>query len=289
MKPNIKQITLFAAASSAFTAAGYAQGAIPGYEQTVTMQMAIHSTAPGTYEKEYEGGKTITNPKVPTDYNEWVKRNSADDVIQYNEEWVAKIQTLKVGNKEILEELDELNEALPQINGITGWSIKLISTGAYGDSEFYLVKKDVEPIYIGDYLYSWDQAYAEAYNETEVTKYDADGDETSFKETGKGNTIQLLKTILDTDGESYEFNLHGLLTTSSKFSENDDEHVSNGGTYKLVGSLDFPSVDGPVLGAAVLDGPDDSSVVEGTWKISAAKRLADISVDYPEVEGDWDD
>jgi hypothetical protein len=285
MKPNIKQITLFAAASSAFTAAGYAQSAIPGYEQTVTMQMAIHSTAPGTFEKD-EDGKTIT-PKVPAYENSWTKENSDGDTIQENYEEVAKIQTLKVGNKEILEELVDAGV----IPSITGWSIKLISTGAYGDSEFYLVKKDVKPIYIGDYLYSWDQAYAEAYNETEVTKYDAEGDVTSFKETGKGNTIQLLKTILDTDGESYEFNLHGLLTTSSKFSETDDEHVSNGGSYKLVGSLDFPSEDGPVQGAVAFeDGPDDySSVVEGTWKISAAKRIADISVDYPEVEGDWDD
>ena len=280
MKLNIKQISLFAIASSAFTADGYAQGPVPGYEQTVTMQMAIHSTAPGTYEKD-ENGKTIT-PKEPTYYNEWSKYNSNDVEIQYNEEWVAKIETWKVGNKEILEEL--VDEGV--IPSITGWSIKLISTGAYEDSEFYLVKKDADPIYIGDYLRSWDQAYAEAYNETEVTKYDADGDETSFKETGKGNTIQLVKTILDTNGESYEFNLHGLLTTSSKFSETDDEHVSNGGTYKLVGSLDFPPVDGPVLSAAALDGPDDSSVVEGTWKISAAKRLADISQDYPEVLND---
>lgn len=284
MKPNIKQITLFAAASSAFTAAGYAQGAIPGYEQTVTMQMAIHSTAPGTYEKD-EDGKTIT-PKVATYENEWSKENSAGDTIQENYEAVAKIQTWKVGNKEILEELVDAGV----ITSITGWSFKLISTGAYGDSEFYLVKKDADPIYIGEYLRSWDQAYAEAYNETEVTKYDADGDETSFKETGKGNTIQLLKTILDTDGESYEFNLHGLLTTSSKFNATDDEHVSNGGTYKLVGSLDFPQVNGSMEGTAIAnDESYDSSVVEGTWKISSAKRLADISQDYPEVDNNWDD
>lgn len=284
MKPNIKQISLFAIASSAFTATGYAQGAIPGYEQTVTMQMAIHSTAPGTYEKD-EDGKTIT-PKEPTYYNEWSKYNSNDIEIQYNEEWVAKIQTLKVGNKEILEELVDAGV----IPSIAGWSIKLISTGAYEDSEFYLVKKDADPIYIGDYLYSWDQAYAEAYNETEVTKYDADGDFVSFKETGKGNTVQLLQTVLNTEGQSYEFNLHGLLTTSSKFNATDDEHVSNGGTYKLVGSLDFPPVDGPMEGAAIAyDGPEDSSVVEGTWKISSAKRLADISQDYPEVANDWYD
>lgn len=267
MKPTIKLITMLAAAASV----SFAQGAVPGYEQTVTMTMAVYSTAPGTYDKDGEG-QTIT-PKEPDYENDWTKENSAGDTIQENYEWVSKIETWKVGNKQILEEL--VDEDV--IDAIAGWSIKIISEGADAEPFFFLVKDGAPPIYIGDYLHAWTQANAESEKYTEVTKYNAAGDETSYKETGSGNGIRLLKAILDTDGDSFEFNLHGMLTDSWKWDQDAEQHVSNGGTYKLVGSLDFPG-DGDM---EVMGDGYDSSVVEGTWKISKAKAI-DIS-DYEYV------
>ena len=260
MKPSIKQTILLAMATAAISPLAYA--ATPGYEQTVTMTMAVYSTAPGTYVRDPDGGAFVT-PKEATDKNAWSKGTT-----DYTED-IAKITTMKIGNKEILTELVEA-DVIP--GPITGWSIKIISD-EYGDQEgMFLVKKDADPVYIGDYLHTWPQANAESY------KFTSTDSTSSYKETGSGNEISLMKAILDTDGYSYEFNLHGMLTESFKYVQGtstdwDGAWLSNGATYKLIGSLDFPNTDKEV---STLDGYDHSSVVEGTWKMTSSKAVADI-------------
>lgn len=263
MKPNIKQISLFAIASSAFATAGAQPIPVPvpvqGSEQTLTLQLATHKTVDGTYAKD-EDGKTDPD-KVPTDENEWSK----GDVDYY--EYVTKIETQKYGVKQVLEALDEAGV----IDGIAGWSIKQIERVGLedSDSELFLVKKDTAPIPIGDYLFFDDFANAWTANYKKTT----DNDKETVTIKGSESWIDSVTVELDPDDSDYpSFNLTGLATGSSTVKKVDGIYAwyHNGETIKVVGSSYFPE-----------DDSDDDRPTEGTMKLSAAKPLADVRAYFP--------
>jgi hypothetical protein len=260
MKPNIKQISLFAIAFSALVTAGAAVAVpIQGSEQTLTLQLATHQTVDGTYLKD-DDGKTIS-PKESTDENEWSK----GDVDYY--EYVTKIETQKYGVKQVLEALDEAGV----IDGIAGWSIKQIERVGLdnSDSELFLVKKDTPPIPIGEYLWVDDFANAWATNYKETT------DNSKETETIKGseNWIDSVTVELDPDDSDYpSFQLTGLATGSATVKKVDGIYAwyHNGETIKVVGASQFPD-------------EENDRPTEGTMKLSAAKPLADVSAYFPPV------
>lgn len=263
MKPNIKQITLFAVASSALVTAGAAVPVpIQGSEQTLTIQLATHKTVDGTYEKD-EDGKTIS-PKVSTDENEWSK----GDVDYY--EYVTKIETQKYGVKQVLEALDEAEV----IDGIAGWSIKLIqevSLDGEVESGLFLVKKDTTPIPIDDYLSFDDFASAWAANYKETTDNSKEPETVTIK--GSENWIDSVTVELDPEDSDYpSFVLSGLATGSATVKKIDDIYAwyDNGESIKVVGTSQFPD-------------EEDERPTEGTMKLSAAKPLEDVSAYFPPV------
>jgi len=266
MKPTIKQITLFAAVSSAFVSAGAAQPmSEQGSEQTLTVQLATHKTVYGTYEKDPETGATLS-PKVPTGNNSWSKGD-----VDYSE-YVTKIVTQKYGNKQILE---EFVDAFPQMGGsVVGWSIKLIettedlSTDDGQESGFFLVKKDETPIDISMYLSVGDFANARAANHKETT--DA-LDNTTYK--GSENWIDSVTVNLDPDDSDYaSLALVGLATGSATVKKIDGIYAwyNNSETIKVVGASYFPE-DYPEYGY------EEYRSTEGTLQFSAAKPLVDVS------------
>lgn len=268
MKPNIKQISLFAIASSAFATAGASAQVTPGgTSQTLTVQIALHRTMPGTYEKDPDGGKTNT-PKEPAYVNSY--DNTADTI--HTDEFASKIVTEKVGNKQILEAL------LPDGVPIAGWSIQQIEPFD-GDSEFFLVKKGdpLSPIYIGDSLAIDYGHYAESGKYTFVEN-DTKKTET---ETGSSNWLEVVNISWNMEsGDEFNFDLNGLGQGSDKLKKIGDsyEWIHNSETIKVIGNLYDPSED---LDLDTYDGEDDidegEAVAEGTLKLSAATVLSDIS------------
>jgi hypothetical protein len=262
MKPNIKQITLFAVASSALvTASAAVPVPIQGSEQTLTIQLATHKTVDGTYVKD-EDGKTVS-PKESTDENDWSK----GDVDYY--EYVTKIETQKYGNKQILEELDEAGV----IDGIAGWSIKLIERVGLedSDSELFLVKKDTPPIPIGEYLTLNDFASAWAANYKETT----DNSKETVTIKGSENWIDSVIVELDPDDSDYpSFQLTGLATGSATVKKIDGIYAwyHNSESIKVVGASQFPE-----------DESEEGRPTEGTMKLSAAKPIEDVSAYFPPV------
>ena len=124
--------------------------------QTVTFALTETYSAPALQEKDADGKllKDENNKTIPTYLNEYSVDTMQSQLVLKTvntEEYASKMQTAKISNKEILEDLMEDGV----IDSIAGYSISYIDTVSddqLDDDGFYLVKKGAEPISINEYL-----------------------------------------------------------------------------------------------------------------------------------------
>jgi len=213
-------------------------------------------------DKAYEHGVTLTL----TQYSEGVEKetnsvNSSREVTTYKSTFV----TRKFSNKQLLEALVEADV----ISSISGWSLKLIQDTDGGDLGLFLIKKNVAPIDVSEFIDFDTDEVVEEYTET-VTDF-TNGNFTDKGTWNERGLSQVFVNVPDFNvvlGGSY-YSKHSYnyeLNVVQEF-EKEDEKLLSANLYNLAGVE---------VGEDVEDEEDDS-VVEGSAAVGSGK-LVDFEV-----------
>jgi len=187
----------------------YAASAELATSQTVTFALTETYSAPALQAKDEDGKllKDENNKTIPTYFNEYsvdTKQGLLALKTVNTYEYAAKMETAKISNKEILEDLMEADV----IDSIVGYSISFIDTvedGQLDDDGFYLVKKGAEPISINEHLsvnFSEDpddiEPFAESGKYIEVETEDFVNGTTTSVETGSAKFKEAVSISFET-------------------------------------------------------------------------------------------
>ncbi len=128
--------------------------AVPGSVANVTFALTLTNSTPGTVVKDSKGVPVKDPGTTPAYINQWVIANTAAKTVVSNYEYIAKMKTVKFGNKELLTELVDQG-ILPKYGDrapyIAGWTIVSVNASGFANefgegfqqfpSKFYAVHK----------------------------------------------------------------------------------------------------------------------------------------------------
>lgn len=128
-----------------------AQGTQPGSVSNIIITLKLTEALPAVFARQTNGDFALdeNDEKFLETYTNYstVKDGVQTDV----EEFGRKLKVMKYGNKELLEDLLEAGGYFPDgETSIKGWSLKRVV--GQQTVETYLVKKDVTPIWVTDYV-----------------------------------------------------------------------------------------------------------------------------------------
>lgn len=253
-------------------------------EAPVVLMMTESYTAPGAFERD-EIGRVLV-PRQPVYSNLWTIYNRFGDPLQDNEEYVSKIQTNRISNREILE----LLVAEGVIPSIFGWSLKAVyPDDPLAEPLFYVTRPGFVPIYVGNYMVLNSFTEARAETVTAYTRYLSNGDtidggsDSGFARSEASAVITTRSVDPDDPEEAgTSFFPNGIWrrnVTLRPFGSG-----SNLALYYVFGSGSLTAISGYVLD--VFEGTEGfdyyESLLEGSWSFSAARLVADPSL-YPEA------
>lgn len=264
-----------------------------GAEQSVTFAFTETHTDASLKPRD-ENGKTYNDDLVYE--NEWSteKYNRNDDLVEESEnyEYGSKQVTVKMSNKEFIQALVDYEF----ITGpITGWSLKLVTSGEVPDvtrGEFYAVKSGLPPVDLSDIISTDDNGYANTVSEkwsSKTTYKNAEADPT-VKETwafsGKGITnFEIEFDFIDGYAE-----LFGILNESwsiKSFGKGDGQYWQY-----TPSAAKFDNVSGTsrsVEGDQFVDEWDYEAVIKGSMSLASGKLFPNINLPYPDFEPNYDD
>jgi hypothetical protein len=212
-------------------------------------------------DEAYQHGVTLTL----TQYSEGDEKvttsvNSVREVNTYKSVFV----TRKFSNKQLLEALVEQGV----ISSISGWSLKLLETTDGATIGLFIVKNNVDPIDVSDFIGFETEEVVEEYTETET-----DFTNGNYTDRGTWNERGLASVFVDVpgldvmlNGSYYSRHSYSYEENFVEESETYDEKLLSANIYNLVGVAE--------------DGEEEESLVEGSAAVGPG-RLVDFIVENP--------
>lgn len=257
--------------------------AVPGSLGNVTVALKVSISVAGTYNRDPQTG-AFTTPKEEVRDNEWTiikYKNGTQVSKEYLQEELSKASVFKLGNKEILMQLQSRN-LLPESTDITGWSIVEVTGNAQRFSSYYAVHKEKGRVKINSY-FDIDQTdedeggyFTSNSKYNEKTTYLPSGEVASTKLT-RSDTMTFRKKstcVINTGFNDITKNtMTGILTYSIKLGTilGDEK---NEWVY-IRGASKFTNISG--TGPMYQEARNEPALVEGTISVSAGKALRSIS------------
>lgn len=227
----------------------HAAYAVDGYSHPVTIALTQ------SVEGQRSNSQSVSSKTVDGEVTSTITTNFSN-----------KIESTKIGNKEVLEQLLDLDAFPAGVRSISGYSIQLFVDTDGEPVGLFAVKAGVQPVPLDDFLTidtdlgisaasGKNVATVKGEDETEVTNV-------SFKNTD-------IITVELNDGADTPITLvsvQGIANSAGKFAFNDTKDP-------VIDLTTISSISGSNLTGALEDEDDAVSVFQGSFKAGAGKKI----------------
>jgi len=244
MKMNMKMSV--ALATLVLTHAAYA---VDGYSHPVTISLTE------SVEGEQSNSQSVKSKTVDGVETSTTTTNFSN-----------KIVSTKIGNKEVLEELLDLDAFPEGVRTISGYSIQLFVDTEGAPEGLFAVKAGVAPVALDDFLtVELGDGISAASGKTVAT---VKGDDETLVQNVSFNSTDIINIELN-DGEAEPTTLvavQGIGKSAEKFAFNDTKDP-------VIDLTTISSISGSNLTGALEDEDDAVSVFQGSFKAGAGKKI----------------